>query len=190
MEDHSIHIARAQASLTYPANFMFVGSMNPCPCGYYGHPTEPCQCSTQSIQRYLGKISHPLLDRIDIHVELSPVKFKDISTDIKEETSEEIRKRVIAARNRQIERFKESNYFCNANIKDREIKKYCKIDQASEKIIEMAFKKYHFSARSYHKILKVARTIADLSGSENIRQDHLLEAIRYRSVESKYWGSR
>lgn len=190
MEDHSIHIARAQASLTYPANFMFVGSMNPCPCGYYGHPTEPCQCSTQSIQRYLGKISHPLLDRIDIHVELSPVKFKDISADIKEETSEEIRKRVIGARNRQIERFKESNYFCNANIKDREIKKYCKIDRDSEKIIEMAFKKYHFSARSYHKILKVARTIADLSGSENIKQDHLLEAIRYRSVESKYWGSR
>lgn len=190
MEDHWIHIARAQASLTYPANFMFIGSMNPCPCGYYGHPTEPCQCSTQSIQRYLGKISHPLLDRIDIHVELSPVKFQDISKESKEETSEEIRNRVIKARNKQLERFKDSNYFCNANIRDREIKKYCKINQESEKLIEMAFKKYHFSARSYHKILKVARTIADLEDSEDIKQEHLLEAIRYRSVESKYWGSR
>ena len=190
MEDHWIHIARAQASLTYPANFMFIGSMNPCPCGYYGHPTEPCQCSTQSIQRYLGKISHPLLDRIDIHVELSPVKFQDISKESKEETSEEIRNRVIKARNKQLERFKDSNYFCNANIRDREIKKYCKINQESEKLIEMAFKKYHFSARSYHKILKVARTIADLEDSEDIKQEHLLEAIRYRSIESKYWGSR
>lgn len=190
MEDHEIHIARAQASLSYPANFMFVGSLNPCPCGYYGHPTETCTCSRQSIDRYLSKISHPLLDRIDLHVELSPVKYEDLAKDAHEESSESIRKRVIAARNLQIERFKDVDYFSNANIQDKDIKKYCQISKKGQDLVALAFKKYHFSARSYQKILKVARTIADLSGLENIQEDHLLEAIRYRSVEAKYWGSR
>lgn len=190
MEDNIIHIARANASLTYPAKFMLIASMNPCKCGYYGHPTQECTCSVHSINQYLSKISHPLLDRIDLHVDLSPVNYEDISEQREEEKSETIRKRVEAAREIQLERFKDYPYFANSDMSERDIKHFCKLSDPCEQMMKLAFKKYNFSGRSYHKILKVARTIADLAGEEDILREHLLEAIRYRSVEAKYWGSR
>lgn len=188
LEDKSINIARANATLSYPAKFMFLASMNPCPCGYYGSSNHDCTCTMSAINRYLSKISHPLLDRIDIHIEISAVKYEDISRDIKEESSETIKKRVIKARNIQKERFKNSNTLTNSDILDSEISKYCKLSEKCQNIMDIAFNKYKFSARSYNKVLKVARTIADLEEEENINEAHILEAIRYRSLDSKYWG--
>ncbi|MDO5713445.1 MAG: YifB family Mg chelatase-like AAA ATPase [Tissierellia bacterium] len=190
MEDHTIHIARANASLTYPAKFMLIASMNPCKCGYNGHPTQECTCSVHSISQYLSKISHPLLDRIDLHVDLSPVNYEDIAEKREEEKSICIRERVEKARNIQLERFKDFSYFSNSDMSEKDVKKFCQLSKSCEELMKIAFKKYNFSGRSYHKILKVARTIADLAGKVEIQQDHLLEAIRYRSVEAKYWGSR
>ena len=188
MEDGKVTISRANSSITYYSNFVTVCALNPCPCGNYGSQTEKCTCSQLQIQRYLSKISGPILDRIDIQVEVEPVKFDDLSSKEGLETSFEIRKRVEKARKIQLERYKNEKIYNNANLSARQIKKYIILDEKLEKIIEFAFKKFKFSARSFNKILKLTRTIADLDGSEEIKEEHLLEAIRYRSLSNKYWG--
>ena len=188
MEDGKVTISRANSSITYYSNFVTICALNPCPCGNYGSQTEKCTCSQLQIQRYLSKISGPILDRIDIQVEVEPVKFDDLSSKEVLETSFEIRKRVEKARKIQLERYKNEKIYNNANLSARQIKKYIILDEKLEKIIEFAFKKFKFSARSFNKILKLTRTIADLDGSEEIKEEHLLEAIRYRSLSNKYWS--
>ena len=188
MEDGKVTISRANSSITYYSNFVTVCALNPCPCGNYGSQTEKCTCSQLQIQRYLSKISGPILDRIDIQVEVEPVKYDDLSSKEVLETSADIRKRVEKARKIQLERYKNEKIYNNANLSARQIKKYIILDEKLEKIIEFAFKKFKFSARSFNKILKLTRTIADLDGSEEIKEEYLLEAIRYRSLSNKYWG--
>lgn len=189
MEDGIVTISRINATLTYPSKFMLVASMNPCPCGYYGDPYHECTCSQRKIEQYLGKISQPLLDRIDIHMEVMPVNYNDLKGEkIKAESSETIRMRVDEARNRQLQRYKEDNIFSNSQLAPRNIRKYCKLDSSAEMIMREAFNRYKFSARSYNKILKVSRTIADLDAEEIIKDRHILEAIQYRSLDQKYWG--
>lgn len=188
MEDGVVTISRANATLTYPCKFMLVASMNPCPCGYYGDPYHECNCSQSAIDRYLSKLSSPLLDRIDIHIEVQPVNYSDLKEVKKAETSKEIRDRVNRARQIQLERYKGENIFSNSQLSPKDIKKYCKLSKNAEFIMEEAFKKYRFSARTYNKILKVSRTIADLEGKEVIEDKHILEAIRYRTIDRQYWG--
>ncbi len=188
IEDGIVHISRVNATLAYPAKFMFIASMNPCPCGFLGDPLHECTCSQGSIDRYLGKISNPLLDRIDIHIEVQPVQYKDLHDDYHTESSESIRERVKKARDIQLERFKKDKIYNNSQILNKDIKKYCKLSISSEKIMKDAFIKYKFSGRTYNKLLKVARTIADLDFKEEIEDKHLLEAIRYRTLDNKYWG--
>ena len=162
--------------------------MNPCPCGYYQDPHHECSCSMQQIKKYLGKISHPLLDRIDLQVEVKPVCYDDMKTMDKGETSEVVRDRVERARILQSERFKGTGIRTNADIPENLIEQYCKLKESSQKLLDMAYKKYKFSGRSIHKILKVARTVADLRGGEEISDEDVLEAIRYKTVEGKYWS--
>ena len=185
LEDGKITISRVNATLTYPSKFMLVASMNPCPCGYYGSDKE-CSCSNQAINKYLGKISGPLLDRIDIQVEVSSVKYKNLNSNTQEETSEQIRKRVEETRKIQLKRYKECGIYSNSELTPKLIEKYCKLDEKSKIILEKAFNKLGLSARAYARILKVARTIADMDKSENIQSSHLLEAIQYRSLDKKY----
>lgn len=187
MEDKVVSISRINAQIKYPANFMFVASMNPCPCGYYGDPNHNCTCTQSQIDRYLGKISNPLLDRIDIHVEVNAVKYDELKSDKPAETSKEIRKRVNKARNRQIERYKDIGITNNAELNGKAIKKFIHLGEAETQILDMAYKKYKFSARAYNKILKLSRTIADLAESDEIKTEHVLEALRYRSFDSKYF---
>ena len=188
LEDKKVTISRVNATLTYPCNCMFVASMNPCPCGFYGSEKE-CTCSSQSIMRYLGKISGPLLDRIDIQIEVKAVKYANLNSNIEEENSETIRKRVNDARNIQIERYKKYGIFSNSELTPKLIEKYCNLDEECKSILEQAFNKLGLSARAYGKILKVARTIADLSSEKTIRVNHLAEAIQYRSLDRKFWGN-
>lgn len=188
IEDGNVTISRVNATLNYPSKFMLVASMNPCPCGYLGDPNHECTCTVNSIDKYLGKISQPLLDRIDIHIEVMPVEYNDLSRNIKTESSQDIKKRVNKAREIQLKRYSNENIFSNGQLTAKGVKNYCKLDNKSEKIMKQAFKKFKFSARSYNKILKVGRTIADLDGEEIIREKHILEAIQYRSLDKKYWG--
>ncbi|MDO5028050.1 MAG: YifB family Mg chelatase-like AAA ATPase [Bacillota bacterium] len=189
MEDCVVNISRVSATLQYPSDFLFLCSMNPCPCGYLGDPNHECTCSQREISNYLGKISAPILDRIDIHVEVNPVPFDDLASAAKAESSASILARVERARNIQLQRFKGKKIYSNSQIPDKLIHQYIEIHPSLKKLIEMAFKKYKFSGRAYNKILKVARTIADLEGSDQIKDSHLLEAISYRSLASQYWGS-
>lgn len=188
MEDEVVTISRLNATLTYPSKFMMIASMNPCPCGYYGDPFHECTCSQNSIDRYLAKLSNPLLDRIDIHIEVLPVDYKDLQGDRKVETSEDINARVNKSREIQLERYKKANIYSNSQLSPKDIKKHCRLNKGAEKILKEAFKKYRFSARTYNKVLKVSRTIADLDGEDLIIEKHILEAIRYRSLDNKYWG--
>ncbi|NLN15098.1 MAG: YifB family Mg chelatase-like AAA ATPase [Tissierellia bacterium] len=188
MEDGQVNISRIYGTYTFPSKFMLVAALNPCPCGYYGDPYHDCSCSPRDIDRYLNKISQPLLDRMDIHMEVLPVKYQDLSRVRKGESSLEIKKRVSMARQIQLNRFKDEGIYTNAQIPNKLIPKYCSLSSSSERIMDQAFKKYKFSARTYHKILKVARTIADLEGKESIMDHHILEAIGYRSLRVKYWG--
>lgn len=188
MEDGIVSISRANASITYPCKFMLVASMNPCPCGYYGDPHHQCTCSQSSIDKYLSKLSSPLLDRIDIHIEVMPVNYKDLNKNANVETSKDIRERVNLAREIQIKRYEKDKIYSNSQLNPRNIKKYCKLTKTAELILKEAFNKYRFSARTYNKILKVSRTIADLDGEEIILENHVLEAIRYRTLDKKYWG--
>lgn len=183
LEDGVITVSRAIGTIEYPANFILVASMNPCPCGNYGSKDLQCTCSPSQISRYLRKLSGPLLDRIDLKIDVDRVSFVDLKSDKLEESSEEVKKRVDKARQIQLERFKGEKIYCNAKMNSRLIKKYCCIDDDSEKLIETAFEKFHMSARGYNRILKVARTIADLAGSENIELAHVAEAIAYRTIE-------
>lgn len=188
LEDGVVTISRTSASLTYPAKFMFIASMNPCPCGFLGDPLHECICSQGQIDRYLGKISNPLLDRIDIHIEVSPVKYNDLQNQNNEESSAVIKARVKKARDIQLKRFKNNKIFSNSQIPPKDMKKHCKLTGDSEDIMNQAFEKYKFSGRTYNRLLKVSRTIADLDGEEKIQDRHILEAIRYRTLDNKYWG--
>lgn len=188
MEDGSVSISRVKGKYIYPAKFMLVSSMNPCPCGYYGYQLKECKCSEVQIRNYLNKISGPLLDRIDIHVNVEPVQFNDIHNDCAEESSEDIRKRVEKARLVQQNRFEKDGIICNADMKTRHIKKYCKLDAKGTKLLESAFKAMSLSTRAYSKIIKIARTIADMNESFEIKEEHVAEAIQYRSLDRKYWA--
>ncbi|WP_026893864.1 YifB family Mg chelatase-like AAA ATPase [Clostridiisalibacter paucivorans] len=188
IEDEEVTISRVNATLSYPAKFMLVASMNPCPCGYLGDPVHECTCSQRDIDKYLGKISGPLLDRLDIIVEVSPVKYGDLEKRKAKESSKDIRKRVNVARNKQLERYKDVNIFSNGQLKGNGINIYCDLNNESKKMMKTAYKKLGLSARAYNKILKVARTIADLNNSESINTSHVAEAIQYRSLDRKYWS--
>ena len=183
LEDKIVTISRVGASLTYPCNFMLVASMNPCPCGYYGSKDKACRCTSQMIERYRGKISGPLLDRIDIHIEVSPVKYAKLESNEKIESSEQIKLRVNKARKIQIERYKEYGIYSNCELTPKLIEKYCKLDSKGKAILEKSFLKLGLSARAYGRILKVARTIADLDESKNIQVKHIAEAIQYRNLD-------
>lgn len=187
LEDGAITISRVNATLTYPCDFMFVASMNPCPCGYYGSKDKECTCTPQMISKYMGKISGPLLDRIDIQIEVTPVKYKKLDSTENIEASKEIKQRVNKARKIQQDRYKEEKVYSNSQLTPKLIEKYCKLDEGGRKILQAAFEKLGLSARAYGRILKVARTIADLEASENIEQRHIAETIQYRSLDKKYW---
>ena len=187
LEDGIVTISRVNATLTYPCNFMLVASMNPCPCGYYGSKNKECNCTNEMITKYMGKISGPLLDRIDIQIEVSPVKYTKLDSNEKEESSYEIKTRVNKARKIQLERYKCEKIFSNALLTPKLIEKYCKLNEGGKKIMQIAFERLGLSARAYSRILKVARTIADLDFSENIQEKHIAEAIQYRSLDKKYW---
>ena len=187
LEDGVVTISRAATSLTFPAQFMLAAAMNPCPCGYFNDPTRECRCSGPIIQRYVAKISGPLLDRIDIHIDVPAVKYKDLRKPSASESSADIRNRVVAARRRQTERYRGEKVFCNTQILPRLLRKYCAIDAESEQLLEQAVTRMGLSARAHDRILKVARTIADLEGQENIASNHLAEAIQYRTLDRTYW---
>ncbi len=183
LEDGEITVSRASGTYEYPANFMLVASMNPCPCGNYGSKTAVCTCSPTQIQNYLKRISGPLLDRIDLKIDVERVEYSDLSSRTLEEPSSEIKKRVDKARQIQIERFKGTKIHTNAKMNSKMINEFCKLDSASEQFLKFAYDKYHISARGYTRILKVARTIADLDESENIESKHIAEAIAYRNID-------
>ena len=191
LEDRRITISRAKYTTEYPCSFMFVASMNPCPCGYYGDPTHNCCCSPGQIQRYMNKISGPLLDRIDIQCEISPVPFKDISKAAPGEASAIIRQRVIKARDIQAERYRtHKGIHCNAQMTERMIHQYAEPDNAGMELLRMAMERFSLSARAYSRILKVARTIADLDASDRVQPHHLAEAIGYRNLDRGDWAER
>jgi len=191
LEDRKITISRAKYTIEYPCSFMFVASMNPCPCGYYNDPTHRCVCTQGQIQRYLNKISGPLLDRIDIQIEITPVPFNDISRASQGESSAAIRERVIRARQVQEERFRQfKGIHCNAQMSERMIHQFAEPDEDGISMLRMAMAKLNLSARAYNRILKVARTIADIEGSERVLPSHLAEAISYRSLDRADWAER
>ncbi len=185
LEDGKVTISRAAISLTYPANFMLIAAMNPCPCGFYTDPKHDCTCSPQKIQRYRSKVSGPLLDRIDIHVDVPSLKYREISTEAPSESSKDIKGRVDKARSIQEKRFKSKKVYCNSQMTVRHIKKHCELDEGCKRLMEMAIDKLGLSARAYNRVLKLSRTIADLEGEENIRSHHISEAIQYRTLDRK-----
>lgn len=188
IEDARVTISRSKLSLEFPANFMLAAAMNPCPCGFFTDPSKECTCAPPHIQRYMAKISGPLLDRIDIHIEVPAVKFKELSSKGESEKSSQIRERVISAREIQIKRFTEMKHiFNNGDMGSKEVRQFCKIDSTGEELLKMAMTKLGLSARAYDRILKVSRTIADLEKSDNILPQHLSEAIQYRSLDRELW---
>lgn len=186
LEENEVTIARLYGTYKYPADFMLVAAMNPCSCGYYPDRNK-CNCSINQVKRYIGKISRPLLDRIDICIEALQVNYKELENHKLSETSENIRKRIMAARDIQLERYKDEIFYFNSQLTPKTISRYCKLGKKEKSLIEKAFTKMNLSARAYHRILKVSRTIADLDGSEDIKEKHLSEAICYRSLDRKYW---
>ena len=187
LEDRVVTISRINATLSYPCNFMLVASMNPCPCGFYGSKEKECTCTPQAIQKYMGKISGPLLDRIDIQVEVTPVKYEKLQGNEKIETSAKIKERVDKARKIQQNRYKELEIHSNSQLTPTLIEKYCKLGEKEKQILKKAFDTLGLSARAHDRILKVARTIADLDEKENIEISHITEAIQYRNLDKKYW---
>ncbi len=183
LEDLMVTISRAALTITYPSSFMLVAAMNPCPCGYFSDPKHECRCTFYQINRYRSKISGPLLDRIDIHVEVPAVPYKELKGEFDAESSENIRKRVTTTRTIQSKRFKRTKIYCNSQMTNRHIKQHCKIDETSSNILESALDKFGLSARAYNRILKIARTIADLEGSADIKVDHVSEAVQYRNLD-------
>lgn len=188
LEDRVVTISRAKFTVEYPASFMLVAAMNPCPCGYHNHPERECVCAPGVVQKYLNKISGPLLDRIDIHVEVTPVNFSELASERETEKSGSVRERVMRARSVQEARYKGTRMYCNAQISTRQLRKYCRVDEAGTALLQKAMERLGLSARAYDRILKVARTIADLAGSPDIRTEHLAEAIQYRSLDREAWA--
>jgi magnesium chelatase family protein len=189
LEDGSVTISRAAVSVTFPSRFMLAAAMNPCPCGYFGDPTRECHCTPPMIQRYVAKISGPLLDRIDIQIEVPSVKYKELRAPASIEDSAAVRERVIEARKRQQARFAgEKNTYANAQMAPKMIRKHCAISAEGEKLLENAVSRLGLSARAHDRILKVARTIADLDSADSIEPKHLSEAIQYRTLDRSYWA--
>lgn len=189
MEERRVTISRAKVSIEYPANFMLIASMNPCPCGYFNHPEKECVCGPGIVQRYLSKISGPLLDRIDLHVEVVPVSFDEMTANRKTETSGQIRERVVKAREIQATRFNgQDSIYCNAMMPSNMVKEICSVNEAGKNLLKTAMERLGLSARAYDRILKVSRTIADLAGTDEIRVEHLAEAIQYRSLDREGWA--
>lgn len=183
IENGEVTVSRAVASITYPASFMLVTAMNPCPCGYLGDTRHHCTCAAGQIQRYRSKVSGPLFDRIDIHIEVPAVKYKDLSSEYSGESSGTIRGRVVSASRVQTERFKKDRIYSNGQMNTRQIKKYCRLEEDAKGLLDNAMHKLGFSARAYTRILKVSRTIADLDASEYIRTHHISEAVQYRTLD-------
>lgn len=191
LEDRSVVISRAKYSIEYPASFMLVAAMNPCPCGYYNHPDKECTCPPGMVGKYLGRVSGPLLDRIDIHIEVTPVGFDQLSDNRKAEPSKNVRERVTVARELQSKRFeKTAGVYCNAQMSSSELREICIIPVAGQNLLKTAMEKLNLSARAYDRILKVSRTIADLDQSEDIKIEHLAEAIHYRSLDREDWAGK
>lgn len=189
MEERRLTISRARMSVDFPASFMLLAAMNPCPCGYYNHPQKSCTCHARAVQHYLSKISAPLLDRIDLHVEVTPVPFSDLESDQPVESSAQIRERVIRARARQADRYKQlPGVYCNAQMNKKMFRQVCIVDSAGKQLLRSAMEKLKLSARAYDRIIKVGRTIADLAGSDDIRPEDIAEAIQYRSLDRENWG--
>lgn len=188
LEDGRVTISRVAGTLTYPSSIMLVAAMNPCPCGYFGHPSKQCICSPKAVRNYLNRISGPMLDRIDIHVEVPPVNYEELNSTAKEESSQEIRERVNKARKMQIERYEGTGVSCNARLTPAMLKKYCETDEAASGYLQLAFDRLGMSARAYDRILKIARTVADLDGSEKIKKEHIFSAISFRTLDKKYWS--
>ena len=188
LEDGVVTITRASAKATYPADFMLIAAMNPCPCGYYGSRMQECRCKPYEIAKYRNRISGPLLDRLDMHVEMAEVGYSDITSNKPGESSAAIRERVDEARRIQRERYKKDGIICNAQLSARLVKKYCVPDENGQRLMRQAYERLNLSARAYNRVMKVARTIADLSGGGDITYEHIAEAIQYRTVDKKYWG--
>ena len=189
MEERKVTISRAKLALDFPASFMLIASMNPCPCGYFNHPDRECSCPPGTVQKYLNRISGPLLDRIDLHVEVTPVAFNELTAKHQSEKSEQIRERVMAARKiQEIRYLTTDNVYANAHISSRQLKEICVVDATGQHLLKVAMEKLNLSARAYDRILKVSRTIADLAQSESIQSEHLAEAIQYRSLDREGWG--
>ena len=188
LEDGIVNISRTAGSVSYPSNIMLIAAMNPCPCGFYGHPTKECSCTDAAKKRYMDKISGPILDRIDIHIEVAPVEYEQLSGKGNEEKSEEIKKRVNKARSIQQKRFEGTNVSCNAKMTPRMTKEFCILSDDANELLKASFEKLGLSARAYDKILRIARTIADLDGAEDIEISHIAEALQYRSLDRKYWN--
>ena len=188
IEDGEITVARASGSVTYPSSVTLVAAMNPCPCGFYGHPTKECSCTSNMVRKYLNRISGPMLDRLDLHVEVPPVDYKALSDKAPAESSASIRERVNKARQIQVERYKGTGITCNARLTPALLRKFCVMTDEASEYLSQSFDKLGLSARAYDRILKVARTVADLSGHQNIEKSDILSAIRFRSLDRKYWG--
>jgi magnesium chelatase family protein len=189
LEDGRVTISRSKLSLEFPANFMLAAAMNPCPCGYFSDPNKECTCSPPLIQKYMAKISGPLLDRIDIHIEVPAVKYKELSSEVKSESSQDVRNRVIKARKIQLTRFTGMKHiYSNGDMGTKEVRIFCKLDSAGSELLKMALNKLGLSARAFERILKVSRTIADLECSANILPQHISEAIQYRSLDRELWN--
>ena len=188
LEDGKVTISRVAGSITYPSSIMLVAAMNPCPCGFFGHPTRQCICSPKAVRNYLNKISGPMLDRIDIHIEVPPVNYEELNSTGKEETSAEIRARVNRARQLQTERYRGTGISCNAKLTPAMLKKYCALDDMASGYLKLAFDKLGMSARAYDRVLKIARTLADLEGSEIIKREHIFSSISFRTLDKKYWS--
>ena len=190
MEERRVTISRSKFSITYPSSFMLVASMNPCPCGYFNHPEKECVCAPGVVQKYLNKISGPLMDRIDLHVEVTPVSFNELSSERKTDNSSSIRERVMRAREIQAKRFEgKEGLYANAQMEAQMVQEICKITEVGKNLLSRAMQKLNLSARAYDRIIKVSRTIADLAASEDIKTEHLAEAIQFRSLDREDWGA-
>ena len=190
LEDQKVSISRASGTVTYPCSIMLVAAMNPCPCGYYGHPTKSCSCTKKQVAQYLSKISGPLLDRFDLHIEIAPVAYENLSSEAKEEPSSAIRERVQRARDIQNQRFRGTGISCNARITPDIIREVCPLTPDGDALLKDVFDRLGLSARAYDKILKVARTVADMDGADKINRLHISQAVRYRTLDRKFWADR